>query len=158
MIHVHEYLEWIEEPGWQSRTLEWVRVCECGFSPDRVARRVLVTGSRGWMSREMIFEALAREFFEADKLGMPALVVRHGAAPGADLIAHEWALEAEYVDPDPHPANWSAGLIAGHVRNQKMVDLGADVCLAFPTADSRGTWDCVRRAKEAGIPVKVFES
>jgi len=28
--------EWTEEPGYQSRVLEWVRECtRCGYSPDR---------------------------------------------------------------------------------------------------------------------------
>lgn len=36
-----------------------------------------------------------------------------------------------------------------------MVDLGADICLAFPTKSSIGTWDCVRRANAAGIRVII---
>jgi hypothetical protein len=39
-----------------------------------------------------------------------------------------------------------------------MVDLGADLCLAFPMPRSRGTWDCVRRAKKAGIVVRECAS
>lgn len=42
---------------------------------------------------------------------------------------------------------------AGLVRNQLMVDLGADICLAFPLPGSRGTWDCMGRAEAAGIKV-----
>ena len=38
-----------------------------------------------------------------------------------------------------------------------MVDLGADVCLAFPLGESRGTRDCMRRASEAGIPVIDYD-
>lgn len=38
-----------------------------------------------------------------------------------------------------------------------MVDSGAEVCLAFPEDDSRGTWDCVRRAEKANILVKVYK-
>ena len=34
-----------------------------------------------------------------------------------------------------------------------MVNAGADLCLAFPLGESRGTRDCVRRADAAGIPV-----
>lgn len=46
---------------------------------------------------------------------------------------------------------------AGGVRNQEMVNLGGYlVCLAFPLAGSRGTWDCVARARVAGIPVEFF--
>jgi hypothetical protein len=34
-----------------------------------------------------------------------------------------------------------------------MVSLGADICLAFPQPGSKGTWDCARKAADAGIPV-----
>lgn len=29
------------------------------------------------------------------------------------------------------------------------------LCVAYPARGSRGTWDCVRQATEAGIPVLV---
>lgn len=159
MTHIHSFDEWIEEPGHQSRTLEWVRVCECGFSRDRACWRVLVTGDRRHTDRDLVETALAQEFAHALWLGVNMVVVE-GQCPrgGADRLAEEWATGREYVDHDPIPANWVAlGNIAGPYRNQQMVDLGANVCLAFPLETSRGTWDCVRRAEEAGIPVKVFE-
>lgn len=31
-------------------------------------------------------------------------------------------------------------------------EVAADVCLAFPLPDSRGTQDCIRTAQAAGIP------
>jgi hypothetical protein len=61
------------------------------------------------------------------------------------------------VPPEPYPADWSFGKSGGPVRNQKMVDAGADVCLAFPLPDSTGTVDCMERARIAGIPTLVFE-
>jgi hypothetical protein len=41
---------------------------------------------------------------------------------------------------------------AGTDRNQKMLEAGADLVIAFP--DGRGTADMVRRAHRAGIPVR----
>lgn len=43
---------------------------------------------------------------------------------------------------------------AGPIRNQAMVDAGAEMCLAFHRAisASKGTKDCARRAIAAGIP------
>ena len=43
---------------------------------------------------------------------------------------------------------------AGPVRDQAMVDAGADLCVAFHRAigNSKGTKDCLRRALAAGIP------
>jgi len=162
-VHVHGDYEWIEEPGHDSRSLEWVRVCECGYSPDRPQWRVLVTGSRNYPKNETIFAALDRELEYAERVGVPMTVVE-GQCPhgGADLAAEAWAKSTAFgghhVYHDPFPANWKElGKRAGVIRNQRMVDARANICLAFPTIESRGTWDCVRRAKEAGIPVKVFE-
>jgi hypothetical protein len=36
-----------------------------------------------------------------------------------------------------------------------MVSLGADLCLGFPGPGSKGTWDCLRKAVDAGIPTRV---
>lgn len=41
---------------------------------------------------------------------------------------------------------------AGFIRNQHMVDLGADLCLAFTRDNSRGTAHCALAAEAAGIP------
>jgi hypothetical protein len=38
-----------------------------------------------------------------------------------------------------------------------MASLGAKLCLAFPRkGGSRGTWDCIRKAADAGIPVRIY--
>lgn len=56
-----------------------------------------------------------------------------------------------------HPAEWDKhGKAAGPIRNQKMVDLGATVCLAFPLPGSRGTAHCMSAARKASIPVWIF--
>lgn len=157
-MHVHDY-EWTEEPGHQSRTLTWVRDCTvCHFSPERPSWRVIVTGSQDHTDRRLIHDALDDELLHARYFGVPMVVVE-GQCPygGADLFAEEWAAVRPYVYHDPFPANWAAlGKIAGHQRNQVMVNAGGHICLAFPLEKSRGTWDCVRRAEEAGIPVKEF--
>ena len=56
-----------------------------------------------------------------------------------------------------HPAEWRGGRLCGPERNAHMVSLGADLCLAFPLPSSRGTRNCMRLAREAGIPVYVYE-
>jgi len=91
----------------------------------------------------------------------------HGGAAyyiGADYIAKRCA-QSLGIEVEEHPCEdpcdihgrahmWKTlGRAAGPVRNQAMVFDGADVCLAFPLGESRGTWDCMRRAEEAGIPV-----
>lgn len=115
--------------------------------------RILVTGSRTISVRDQ--ESISRVF---DLLGysLPQIVV--GDCPtGVDRLAREKFLEAEV-----HRADWDThGRAAGPIRNQAMVDSGADLCLAFPSSrrvrGRTGTGDCMRRAKEAGIPVLVME-
>jgi hypothetical protein len=121
--------------------------------PGRPAR-ILVTGSRVLADYEIVRSALA----EARETYGPDAIVVHGGAPGADLIAHR-AAHTLSMRTEPHPARWrTEGRAAGILRNQRMVELGADVCLAFPVGASRGTRDCMRRAEAAGIPVRVFEA
>lgn len=117
--------------------------------------RILITGSRNWAAEATIASALQQVWAEA---GRPKQVtVIHGACPygGADALAAQAARQYGW-DVEEHAADWRRhGRRAGPMRNQAMVDAGADVTLAFPLANSRGTWDCVRRARAAGIPVHV---
>ena len=119
--------------------------------------RILVTGSRDWTDRDTIYRALATtwESFGRD----PRAVLVHGDCHlgGADQIAKEvwnsWGLTDE-----AHPAEMdSRGRVLGPARNQRMVDTGVDVCLAFPLPSSRGTRNCMRLAREAGVPILTYE-
>ena len=113
--------------------------------------RILVTGSREWSNRDVVEEALSPYSIEA------SAVLVSGACPsGADSMAEEvwkgWGLPVER-----HPADWRRhGKAAGFIRNQEMVDLGADVCLAFRRNYSRGTTHCANAATMAGIPTLWF--
>lgn len=74
---------------------------------------------------------------------------------GADLIARNWA-DAHGVRVESYPASdfgsWPA---CGPRRNAHMVSLDADLCVGFPEPGSKGTWDCLAKAVNAGIPVRV---
>ncbi len=119
-----------------------------------MSKRILVTGSRDWDDRKVIAEALVNAgaiLYD----GEPITLV-HGACPtGADQIADEWASE-QGLPIERHPADWSAGRKAGPLRNQQMVNLGADVCLAFIKNNSRGAAHCSTAARKAGIPVLIY--
>jgi hypothetical protein len=120
--------------------------------------RILITGSRDWADRESMRAALFQQLTKLRPESGRAAVLIHGGCRGADSMAaaiwRSWGLSIEQ-----HDADWAAdGKAAGPIRNQRMVNLGADICLAFPTAGSRGTYDCVRRAREAGIPTEIIEA
>jgi hypothetical protein len=108
--------------------------------------RILVTGSREWARRDDIRIALV-----AAPVGSTVL---HGAARGADKMAGDAAKELG-LTVEEHPADWDRyGLkVAGVIRNTAMVATSPDVCLAF--GDTRGTVDCIGKARKAGIPVFV---
>lgn len=129
--------------------------------------RILVTGSRDWTDPDTIHSALARAW--DDLRGNGDIVLVHGDARGADRIARDIWTGRGHTD-EPHPANWesAAGRGSGHARNAEMVALGADLCLAFPTAChqkgctrtgwhmSHGTAGAIDLAHKAGIEVRVY--
>lgn len=117
--------------------------------------RILVTGSRDWDDKYAIFNALSDVI---DETPMEQVTLVSGACPtGADAIA-EWEFEYAGGNIERHPADWDTyGKSAGFRRNKEMVDLGADICLAFIKNGSKGASMTARLAEEAGIPVKRFE-
>lgn len=97
------------------------------------------------------------------------IIIVHGAAKGADTMAGDFVRHARAflsgigytIREERHPAEWDKfGKGAGPIRNQAMVDLGADLCVAFFTdrTTSRGTKHCVAAAKKAGIRVLEYEA
>lgn len=131
--------------------------------------RILVTGSRDWDDYYAIFSAL-EEAIGDTPIGEVTLV--SGACPtGADRLAER---EFEYIGRhdqiERHPAEWEKHVdcppwhkdrkkckSAGFRRNKEMVDLGADICLAFIKNGSKGASMTARLAEEAGIPVVRYE-
>jgi len=132
--------------------------------------RILVTGSRNWtdyrkLSNEIgmyITEVCAMGF---DSDGLPVdydlsgvVIVHGGCKTGADSMAGEWAA-VNWCNEEIHPADWMEyGKRAGYVRNQKMVDLGANVCLAFGVGNSKGASMTIGLAERAGIEVRRFDA
>ena len=134
--------------------------------------RILVTGSRRFGDADLALTALSEARW---KFG-PFFVVVHGDAEGADRLLAEMA-QARGLLPEPHAADWTGPCRstcqaghrrkrwngteycpdAGNYRNQLMVDLGADLVIAFPVGRSDETRDCMRRAKAVGIPVREYE-
>lgn len=78
-------------------------------------------------------------------------------APGCDQLVELIAESLGVEPPIKFPADWNNfGSSAGPIRNTAMVKSGADICLAFPDKESKGTWDCLRKAVAAGIPTRIY--
>lgn len=116
-------------------------------------QRILVTGSRHWSDADAIHKVLTH------LVTLGAEVLIHGNAAGADSIAASVA-QALRMEVVSFPADWAKyGRGAGSRRNTQMLVEGKpDLVIAFPTADSIGTWDMVRKAKAAGLEVLVYRS
>lgn len=109
--------------------------------------RVIVCGGRDYCNKEVI-----RKHLEDLKLEHPDAVIIHGAAPGADswsgYVAGTLGFRVEVF-----PADWKKyGKAAGPIRNQQMLDSGADLVIAFP--GGRGTDNMITKATNAGVEVK----
>lgn len=90
----------------------------------------------------------------------PRMILVQGFARGGDKLAREiwygWGGEIE--DHPVTPEQWDEiGLSAGHKRNEYMVSLGADLCVALPKGISPGTRGCAAFADAAGIPTFIHE-
>lgn len=127
--------------------------------------RVIFAGSRKHRDKALVFQVL-EQLFEDNG---PFVLVHGACATGADAWASEWYEllgKARGCTEIRYPAEWERyatsddpmGKKAGPLRNIKMVKAGADLVVAFPLPDSKGTVHTMALAQRAGIPLKVYES
>ena len=118
-------------------------------------RRVLITGSRTWICRATVRDALAEVWH-------PDTMLVSGACPrGADALCEacwfHWGGRVER-----HPADWRPHGIfdraAGFRRNEAMIAIGADICLAFIQDNSAGATHTARLAQQAGIRTVIYRA
>lgn len=144
--------------------------------------RILVTGSRELTDRLLVWNALSRFAPARMITVVCGYDTEREIPTGADQFAYQWANSKSrpWAEPECHPANWDRECdsncfhkprfrveivdgtevlvpycpVAGNIRNTEMVESGADYFLGFYKygAKNRGTRDCVRKAREAGIP------
>lgn len=134
-------------------------------------RRAIVFGSRDFAARWIVMAVLNELSVEHQ------LYVVQGGARGADEIAHKWA-HAHDVDHKTfhaawktHHPDWCDGgcrgapkgycSVAGHRRNQQMLDKGRpDLAIGFSSNKNLtpGTADMSRRIEKAGIPLYTVRS
>lgn len=119
--------------------------------------RVMVTGARRWTDWGAVYDALWGVYKEHG----PFLLVHGACSTGADQQADQWFITAGRYNGcaiERFPAEWcrpdgTVNKAAGFERNARMVEAGADLVLAFPLPEGRGTQHTVKLAREAGIPV-----
>lgn len=124
---------------------------------------LLITGGRDFTDVALFFRTLD-ELYEVHGFG----TIIHGGCPtGADAMVAQWVTRSigTRIGHRPfgpiivrvYPADWAKhGKAAGPIRNQELVDARPNICAAFP--GHRGTADCVRRAKAAGVHVLEVQS
>lgn len=110
--------------------------------------RLIITGSRDWSDEYAIYSGIANVAIPPESWTLVS-----GACPtGADRIAEGFA-EGLGMLVERHPADWTHyGNGAGFRRNAEMVNLGADICLAFIRNRSKGATMTADLAERAGIP------
>jgi len=115
--------------------------------------RLLITGSRYFNDAVLMHAAISDAVSTLRGFGFTRIVLVHGGARGADTLAAHIG-RSMGLEIEAHPARWDAfGRAAGPVRNREMVELGADLVLAFPVGESQGTRGCMRLAREEGCAV-----
>lgn len=144
--------------------------------------RFAVSGSRKWSDWRVLRYAVGMVTQRMRTANLKPELAEGCCPTGADNLAERlwryWRFE-----PVHFPANWDlctpacperphrkakrvpAGgeqftdycPLAGHHRNQEIVDWGPDVLLAFPEEGGTGTQDCMRRARAAGVAVLLPE-
>lgn len=133
-------------------------------------KALIVTGSRHFSDYAEVTRAMGIEIKNLVDQGATDIVVRHGAAKGADTLVMEFINKSQRsfaawgirISLKAYPPNIEkhGSPKAYHVRNQQMVDDGADACVAFLMRDepNRGTLNTMARARKAGILVKTYGS
>lgn len=116
--------------------------------------RILVTISRDWDEKD--FDVIADALYDAcDGISYYKVTVIHGASQMDFFIAGMARMLG--MDTEPHRANWKQyGTSAGPLRNQEMVNSGADKCLAFIKQGSHGATGCADLAEAAGIKTNRY--
>lgn len=108
------------------------------------ARRVLFTGSRSIRDPRLVQQALK-------PFAAPGVVLVVGDAKGGDKFALD-AWKAWGLPFEQHRKDFRRdGNGAGFRRDERMVDTGADACVAIIHNKSQGATTCAERAEAAGI-------
>ena len=117
--------------------------------------KIAIVGSRAFGDCDTVFAKLVEVLKELN-LSFEDILLVSGGAKGVDRCAEFIAREVLKVPFLVFPANWDKfGRSAGPIRNSYIAEV-ADVVIAFPSGESKGTWDTINKAKLRGKKVYVF--
>lgn len=114
--------------------------------------QVIVSGSRHIHEYVLLEQAVA-------EAGIIPSCIIHGDATGVDKLGARYA-DAHAIPQLKFPADWNKhGRAAGPIRNGEMVNFakqsGPCILIAIWDGISKGTFDCIKKAHAAEIPVYV---
>lgn len=109
--------------------------------------KLLLAGGREFYDYDMFRYKV--DFLTQNKTNIEII---SGGAMGADTLAEKYAKEKGYKLTIL--GDFSQGKSGGPIRNSKLVEI-ADAAIYFWDGTSRGTLDCMKKAKAKGIPMKV---
>ena len=108
--------------------------------------RICVCGGRDYENGDhvnRILDGLLKQYND--------FILVEGGANGADTLARRWA-QNRNVQYETYMANWEQdGRSAGPIRNQRMLDTGLDMVVAFP--GGKGTNHMVTISQAKHVPV-----
>jgi hypothetical protein len=108
----------------------------------------IIAGSRAITSMQLLEEAVKECPWEITRIYC-------GMASGADTLGWGWG-KFMGIPIDFFPAKWEVeGKAAGVLRNQRMLDAGAEALLALWDRSSKGTRDMIQRADKAGLALHI---
>jgi predicted Rossmann fold nucleotide-binding protein DprA/Smf involved in DNA uptake len=116
------------------------------------AKKIGIIGSRSFNNKKQVYALLDKIFKK-----YPDAMLVSGGANGPDSFAYQYCIDYGY-DILVCGAGWVRyGKRAGMMRNQRIAD-NSDIIIAFWDGVSTGTEDCMRKAKDAGKVVYIFNS
>jgi hypothetical protein len=111
-----------------------------------------IVGCRNY-SEYSQFKDKMNEWVQNNNINITTIV--SGGATGADSLAEKYANE-NGIPMIIHNADWKKhGKAAGPMRNTLIVN-ECDMLIAFPSKNSKGTWNSVNKAKTQTKHVTIF--
>lgn len=87
------------------------------------------------------------------KFGTPNKIIS-GGCRGVDTLAEKYAKENK-INLEVIKPNWDLGKIAGPLRNTKIVNKSTHM-IAFPSSNSKGTKDSIKKAKKNNLKLTII--